>query len=471
MRKDFNAKWHSTLSASRPNSSAALHAASSLLPYANARLMERDGPLAIVGGDGIYVIDEEGNRYLEGVAGLWSAAVGFSEKRLTDAAMAQMQQLPFYHNFSGRSNDVSARLAAKLLDVAPVPMARVHFTNSGSEANDTVIKLVRYYNHALGRPDKNILVSRQRAYHGSTLGSGSLTGLPFATSGFGMPIENICYARCPCHWREGLDGESEEEFSARCASELEALIEEQGGADRVAAFIGEPVMGVGGVILPPRGYWQAIAEVCRKYDMLLIADEVICGFGRTGADFGCRKYGIEPDMMVLSKQMTSSYMPLAAVLMNDKVYQVVADQSERLGMFGNGITTSGHPVACAVALENLRILEEDGLMARVSQLEPVFLKRLLALEAFPQVGQARGVGLIGAVELVSDPKTKAGFEPPGSQGGALARLCLQGGLLVRNVAEGIAFCPPLIITEKQIEEMFDIAEAALRQQARDLGLS
>ena len=454
-----------------PNSNAALHAHNSLLPYANARLMEKNGPLTIVSGDGIYVTDEAGERYLDGVAGLWSVAVGFNEQRLVEAAYAQMKKLPFYHSFAGRSHDTSAQLAAKLLDMVPMPMSRVHFVNSGSEANDTVIKLVRYFNHAQGRPQKNIIVSRQKAYHGSTVGSGSLTGLPFAYTDFGMPIENICFTSCPSYWRYGQEGESEEAFAQRCADELEALIIEQGGADRVAAFIGEPVMGAGGVILPPAEYWERISAVCRKYDMLLIADEVICGFGRTGTDFACRKYNIEPDMLVLSKQLTSSYMPMAALLVNDKVFQVTADNSERLGIFGNGITASGHPVACAVALENIRILEEDGLMARVPDLEPLFLKRLHALEAYPQVGEARGVGLIGAIELVSDPVSKAGFTPPNSQGVALHNLCMEEGLLLRGVGEGIAFSPPLIITEAQINDMFDRTEVALKRQAQNLDMA
>ncbi|MGI9345338.1 MAG: aminotransferase [Gammaproteobacteria bacterium] len=452
------------------HSASSLHANYSLLHYVNARAMEQTGPLTIVKGNNIYVEDESGNQYIEAMAGLWSVAVGFSEKRIAEAAYKQLQKLPYYHSFGGSSHESAALLAQTLIDMAPADMSRAHFTNSGSEANDTAIKLARYYHHACGKPDKQVIISREKAYHGSTIGSGSLTGLPFAHQGFGMPIENIGFTSCPHYWRYGHDNESEEAFSTRCAAELEATIQEQGGTDKVAAFIGEPVMGVGGVIPPPTGYWQKIAEVCNAHNMLLIADEVICGFGRTGARFGCDKYNIRPDILVLSKQLTSSYMPMAAVLINDKVYQKAADNSQKFGIFGNGITGAAHPLACAVALENLRILTEDGIMDRVAVLEPIFQSRIQQLAKFPQIGEVRGVGLIGAIEIVADRKTKEPFQPVGSQGAALRQLCINEGVIVRNLVDSIAFCPPLIITEQQIHDLFDRVQAALEQHAQSLNL-
>jgi 4-aminobutyrate--pyruvate transaminase len=447
----------------QPNSVEARDIAYQLHAYTNARKQEAEGSLVIERGEGIHVYDNNGKRYIEGMAGLWSVAVGFGEKRLAEAAMRQMQKLPYYHTFSQKTHGPSVDLAEKLIQLAPVPMSKVHFTNSGSEANDTMIKLVRYRSNALGKPEKKKIISRIRGYHGVTLASASLTGLPNNHRSFDLPLEGILHTTCPHFRLMGRPGESEADFVRRCAQDLDDLIRKE-GPDTVAAFIGEPVMGAGGVIVPPEGYWQAIQAVLRTYDILLVADEVICGFGRTGEMFGCNTYGIEPDMMTVSKQISSSYMPLSALLVNDRVYQPIADESNRIGTLGHGFTASGHPVATAVALENLAIIEERDLVGNARRLAPLFQKRLRALGEHKLAVEARGVGLIGAVELSHEKFA----ERPGALGAMANQAMLRRGLISRNMGDALAFCPPLIVTERDVNEIFDIASAAIEEVAREV---
>ena len=346
----------------RPNSLAARDIAYYFHPATNARRHEKIGPMMIERGEGIYVYDDQGKQYIEGLAGLWSVAVGFGEPRLAKAAAEQMGKLPFYHSFSHKSHPAAVKLAERLVAMAP-GMAKAHFTSSGSEANDLTIKMIWYFNNALGRPEKKKIISRHRAYHGVSIVSGSLTGMPAFHRDFDLPLPFVRHVGCANFWRYGKPGESEEAFATRLAEELEATIVAE-GADTVAAFIGEPVMGAGGVMPPPATYWEKIQAVCRKHDVLIIADEVITGFGRTGNPFACQTYGISPDFMILSKAITSSYVPLSAVLITDKIYQTLADNSAKIGVFAHGFTASGHPVATAVALENLDILEERELLTR-----------------------------------------------------------------------------------------------------------
>ena len=315
---------------------------SQLHPYTNAVKHRSSGPRIIERGDGIYVYDDQGNQYLEAMAGLWSVAVGFNEPRLVEAAARQMGKLPFYHTFTHKAHTPSIELAERLVNQTGGKMATAFFTNSGSEANDTVIKFVWYYNNALGRPRKKKIIARQRAYHGVTVASASLTGLPGNHRDFDLPLPQVRHVGCPHHYRNANPGETEEEFASRLAAELDAMIEQE-GPDTVAAFIGEPVMGAGGVIVPPRTYWDKIQAVCRKHDVLVIADEVITGFGRLGTYFGCDAFGIEPDIMVLSKQITSSYQPLAAVLLSPKVNAVIAENSGKIGTLGHGYTPAAIP--------------------------------------------------------------------------------------------------------------------------------
>ncbi|AHK46392.1 aminotransferase Y4UB [Ensifer adhaerens OV14] len=428
--------------------------------YTNPRKLEREGPLIIDRGEGIHVFDNSGKRYIEGMAGLWSVAVGFGEKRLVEAARSQMARLPYYHTFSQKSHGPVADLAEKLVGMAPVPMSKVYFANSGSEANDTAIKLVWYRSNALGKPEKKKIISRIKGYHGVTALSASLTGLPNNHRSFDLPFPNILHTTCP-HYRTGAEpGQDELAFSRCCAEELEALILEE-GPETIAAFIGEPVMGAGGVIVPPEGYWAAIQDVLRKYDILLIADEVICGFGRTGNMFGSETFGMRPDIMTLSKQLSSSYQPIAALMINDNVYEPIANEADRIGALGHGFTASGHPVAAAVSLENLAIIEEKDLVGNVRRLAPHFLGRLNALERHPLAVEARGVGLIGALELEAADGAAAG-----ATGARVGAILQRNGLICRNIGDSIAFCPPMIITAAEIDEMFDIVEASLEQLGR-----
>jgi 4-aminobutyrate--pyruvate transaminase len=435
--------------------------------YANAEEHRRQGPCIMERGDGIYVFDTTGKRYIEGMSGLWSVAVGFSEPRLAEAARRQMECLPFYHTFGHKANVPSIRLAEKLIGLTEGRMAQAFFVNSGSEANDTIVKMVWYYNNALGRPKKKKIIAREGGYHGVTVAAASLTGLPYLHKDFDLPLPQIRHVRRP-HWsHEAQPGESESAFADRLANELEALIQAE-GPDTVAAFIGEPIMGAGGVIVPPESYWQKIQAVCRKHDVLVIADEVITGFGRTGQMFASGLFGITPDFMTLSKQITSSYQPLAAVLINQHVASVITHHSGELGTFGHGYTASGHPVATAVALENIAIIEERDLVGNAARCGEILQRRLRALTDHPLVGEVRGVGLIGAVELVSDKAARAPFDPPGSMGARVVQQAQENGLILRGVKDSIAFCPPLIISEKQVGEMADLFARSLDEVARTL---
>ncbi|WP_137820155.1 aspartate aminotransferase family protein [Pseudomonas sp. 2FG] len=436
-----------------------------LHPYTNARLHQDVGPLIIERGEGIYVYDDQGKAYIEAMSGLWSAALGFSNQRLIKAAEQQLHTLPFYHLFSHKSHRPSIELAEKLIEMAPVPMSKVFFTNSGSEANDTVVKLVWYLNNALGKPAKKKFISRVNGYHGITVASASLTGLPGNQRGFDLPLPGFLHVGCPHHYRFALPGESEEQFADRLAAELEQKILAE-GPETIAAFIGEPLMGAGGVIVPPRTYWEKIQRVCRQHDILVIADEVICGFGRTGQMFGSQTFGIQPDIMVLSKQLSSSYQPIAAILLNDRVFQGIADQSQALGTLGHGFTGSGHPVATAVALENLKIIEEDNLVEHAAQMGKLLHGGLQAFADHPLVGEVRGCGLIAAVELVGDRASKAPHQALGTLGRYMAGRAQEHGMITRAMGDAVAFCPPLIVSEQEVGLILERFAKALDDTSR-----
>ncbi|MBB6011172.1 4-aminobutyrate--pyruvate transaminase [Aquamicrobium lusatiense] len=444
----------------QPNSVEARDISYHMHSYTNARRHEEIGPLVIEKGDGIYVEDASGKRYIEAMAGLWSVAVGFSEQRLVDAATRQMKQLPFYHNFTHKSHAPVIDLAEKLVSIAPVPMSKVFFTNSGSEANDTAMKMIWYRSNALGQPQKKKIISRKRGYHGVTIASASLTGLPNNHISFDLPIANVIHTGTPHHYRDAQPGESEEAFATRLADELEQLILAE-GPDTIAAFIGEPVMGAGGVVVPPATYWEKIQAVLAKYDILLVADEVICGFGRTGSMFGCETFGIRPDILVMSKQLSSSYLPISALLINDRVYQPLADESNRIGTFGHGYTAGGHPVPAAVALENLRIIEENDLVGNAKRVGAHMQKRLRELADHELVGEVRGVGLIAGVELVADKATRAPWKNAGALGLLVNGHLQENGVISRNMGDTLGFCPPLIITESQVDDMVAAVKKAL----------
>lgn len=451
----------------QPNSPEARDIQYHMHSYTNARKHQEIGPMILEKGDGIYVEDNNGKRYIEGLAGLWSVGVGFSEQRLVDAATKQMQKLPYYHNFGHRSHGPAIDLAEKLVTMAPVPMSKAFFTNSGSEANDTAIKMIWYRSNALGQPQRKKIISRKRAYHGVTIASASLTGLPYNQMSFDLPIANILHTSCPHYWREALPGETEEQFTDRMAADLEALILAE-GPETIAAFFGEPIMGAGGVVVPPESYWGKIQAVLNKYDILLVADEVICGFGRTGNMFGTETFKMQPDIMVFSKQLSSSYLPISALVVNDRVFEPLADESNRIGTFGHGYTGGAHPVAAAVANENIKIIEERNLVGNAREVGAYMQKRLREFSDHPLVGEVRGKGLIAAVELVGNKETKEPLEKAGVLGLMGNNALLRNGVICRNMLDTIAFCPPLIINEKQIDEIISALGKALDEVAAEV---
>lgn len=444
-----------------PNSIRARDISSHLHPYTNLDAHGETGPHIFQRGEGIYVIDDEGKRFIEGLSGLWCASLGFSEKRLVKAATKQMETLPFYHNFAHKSVEPAIELADFLVKNAPVPMSKVFFTNSGSEANDTQVKIVWYYNNILGRPQKKKIIARTGAYHGITVASASLTGLQYAHNAFDVPIENILHTDCPHFYHFGQEGETEEEYATRLADNLEGLIQRE-GPDTVAAFIAEPFLGAGGVIEPPKGYFEKVQAILKKYDILFIVDEVISGFYRTGDMFATTTYNLKPDLITMAKQLSAAYQPIGAVMMNQKIYDVLEEGSRKYGVFGTGFTYSGHPVPAAVALETQRIYQEDKIGDHVKTVSKTFQKRLHALAEHPLVGEVRGIGLIGAVELVKDKENCVNFDPADKVAPYVVGRATEHGLIVRPLLnDSIAFCPPLIITDEQINDMFDVFEKAL----------
>ncbi|HEV8256776.1 MAG TPA: aspartate aminotransferase family protein [Casimicrobiaceae bacterium] len=436
-----------TTPAARRDQSFHLH------PATNLRTVQKEGPLVITRGEGVYVYDDEGRRYLEGMSGLWCASLGFSELRLAKAAYRQMCELPFYHSFAGKVPAIATELAERLVRMAPAGMGKVLFANSGSEANDTAIKLAWYVNNALGRPQKKKIISRQRAYHGVTVATASLTGLAFAHDDFDLPIARILHTDCPHYYRGAQPGESEEAFAQRLADSLERLILRE-GADTVAAFFAEPVMGAGGVIVPPATYFERIQALLKKYEILFVVDEVICGFGRTGNMFGAQTFDLKPDIMTLAKALSAGYQPISASLVTNELYDILLAQSDKLGIFGHGYTYSAHPVPAAVALETLKIYEERDIVAQVRRVGPRMQAGIRSHADHPLIGDTRAIGLIGAVELVRDKATKQSFDPKAGIAAHLVRRAQHHGAILRNMpGDIVAFSPPLIISEAEIDEM------------------
>lgn len=436
----------------------------------DARVHEEVGPLVARQGDGVFIIDADGNRLLEGMAGLWCTALGFSEKRLADAAYRQMLRLPYGQNFAHRSSDPVIDLAEALIARAPEPMAKVMFLGSGSEAVDTAIKVVWYYNAALGRPGKRKIIGRMRGYHGSTIGAASLTGLPNMHDGWGLPLPGFLHAACPHFYREARPGEDEESFATRLAAELDELIRRE-GPEMVAAFFAEPVMGTGGVVVPPATYFDKVQAVLREHDVLFVADEVICGFGRTGNYWGCDTYKIRPDMVTCAKGLSSAYLPISGLMLSDAVYQVIADQTHALGGFGHGFTYGGHPVAAAVALETLKLYDEYDILAKVKVAGARLLAGLHALAGHALVGEVRGVGLMAAIEIVADKQSRTSFAPAAKIPFRLSELVRRRGVLLRPLGQSLCCAPPLIITGDEVDliiravaESLDELEVELRRE-------
>jgi 4-aminobutyrate---pyruvate transaminase len=430
-------------------------------PYTNLLGFRDSGPLIVERGQGVHVYDTDGKAYLEGMAGLWCTALGYGNEELVEAAAAQMRKLSFAHLFTGKSHDPAIELAEKLKEIAPVPISKVFFCNSGSEANDTQVKLVWYLNNALGRPKKKKIISRMKAYHGVTIVAASLTGLPANHRDFDLPLPGFLHVSCPHHYRSAQAGESEEEFATRLAEELDGLIVKE-GPETVAAFIAEPVMGAGGVIVPPRTYFEKIMAVCAKYDVFTISDEVICGFGRLGTAFGCETLNFKPQSISIAKALSSAYLPIAGVMIPESMYQALLAESKKIGVFGHGFTYGGHPVSAAVALKAIEIYTRDRIFETAAARAPQFQARLAALGQHPLVGEARGMGLIGGVELVADKHDKRSFTPQHGVGAKAVQFAQDEGLIVRAVlGDVITLCPPLVISAAEIDELFDKLARAL----------
>jgi 4-aminobutyrate--pyruvate transaminase len=422
-------------------------------PNTNLAALHGSQPLVLVRGKGVHVWDHHGKQYIEAMAGLWCTTLGYGDEELARTAYDQLKKLSYAHLFTGKSHEPAVLLADKLVRMAPFEASRAFFGNSGSDANDTQIKLVWYYNNARGRPAKKKIVARQKGYHGTTLAAAGLTGLPAFHKLFDVPLAPFIHTDAPYYYRGAKAGESEEDYATRLARNLEELIERE-GPDTVAAFIAEPLMGVGGVLLPPRTYFEKVQAVLSRHDVLLIDDEVITGFGRTGELWGAQAFGMRPQTLSAAKALSSAYLPISAVLVPEFLYEPMVEVSGEVGLFGHGFTYSGHPAAAAVALRALEIYEERGLYEHVRRLAPTFQARLALLGEHPLVGDTRGIGLLGACELVQNKATKAAFDARLAVGAKCMQLCQAHGLIVRAIGDSIALCPPYVVTADHLDEIF-----------------
>ncbi|MEK9726228.1 MAG: aspartate aminotransferase family protein [Rhodospirillaceae bacterium] len=438
-----------------PNSAEARDIAYHIHGQTDLKAHEEKGPKIITRGDGVHVYDDDGNEFIEGLAGLWSVSLGFNEPRLVEAATKQMKELPYYHTFAHKTAPPVIDLAERLVGIAPEGLTKAVFQNSGSEAIDTAIKFVWYYHNAIDKPEKKKIIVRVNAYHGTGIASASLTGLARMHAAFDLPVtDRVLRTDCPHYYRLGQDGETEEEFATRCAENLEKLILDE-GPDTVAAFFAEPIMGAGGVLVPAATYFDKVQAVLKKYDVLFVADEVICGFMRTGNMWGSQTFGIKPDMLTCAKALSSSYLPISAVLVSQQIYEAVRDKSSELGGFGHGYTYSGHPVPAAVAVETLKIYEERDILGHVRRVAPVLQDGLRKFADHPLVGEVRGAGLLAGVEVVADKAAKTPFAPAAKVGPKIQALAEANGLLIRAMGDSIGFCPPLIIDAPTIEKILE----------------
>ena len=424
-------------------------------PYTNLKDIRKYGSLIIEKGRGIYVYDENNNKYIEGLAGLWCVALGFNNKRLIKAANKQLNLLPNYHSFTGKVPLTTLKLSEELVKISPKSLTKVLYANSGSESNDTAIKMAWYYQNALGRTKKKKIISRYRGYHGVTIMSGSLTGMEYAHKGFDMPRDFVVHTDSPHYYKDSLSQESSREFVNRLLKNLENLIIKE-GADNIAAMILEPIQGAGGVIIPPDNYLKGVQKLLKKNAILLIVDEVICGFGRTGNMFGCDTFQIKPDMMVIAKGLSSGYVPISALLINEEIYETISDFSSINNVFGHGYTYSGHPVAAAVALETIKIFKDENIIGHVKEISEKFNTKMEQLNVHSIVGNARSIGLIGAIELVQNKKNKTYFDPKIGIGSRIVKNAQKNGLIVRALqGDIVALCPPLIINSKEVDILFN----------------
>ena len=440
---------------------AAIDAAHHIHPFSDMKELNAKGTRIIERAEGRHIWDSTGKKYLDGFAGLWCVNVGYGRKSIADAAYRQMQELPYYNSFFGTTTPPAILLAQKIASHAGPHMNRVFFTNSGSEATDTWFRMARVYWKALGMPEKTLVIARRNGYHGSTVAGASLGGMKLMHEQGNLPIDGIHHIGQPYWYAEGGDL-SPEEFGLQAARELEAKIDEL-GEDKVAAFVAEPIQGAGGVIIPPDTYWPEISRICKARNILLVSDEVICGFGRLGSWFGYQHYGFEPDLAPIAKGLSSGYLPIGGVLVSDRVADVMVNE---VGDFFHGYTYSGHPVAAAAALENLRIIEDEGLVERIrDDIGPYFAKGWKSLEAHPVVGQADCVGLIGGLQLAADKATRRRYAKPDDIGSLVRNHCLENGLIMRATADRMLASPAFTITRGEVDEMVETLSKALDQLA------
>ncbi len=435
------------------------HPSTHLAQFARGEMPSR----IIKTGEGVYITDRDGNRLLDAFAGLYCVNIGYGRQEVAEAIAAQARELAYYHSYVGHGTEASITLSKMIIDRAPKNMSKVYFGLSGSDANETNIKLIWYYNNILGRPEKKKIISRWRGYHGSGLMTGSLTGLELFHKKFDLPLAQVIHTEAPYYFRREDQSLSEEEFSAHCANELEKLILEE-GPDTIAAFIGEPVLGTGGLVPPPAGYWTAVQDVLKKYDILLIADEVVTGFGRLGSMFGSDHYGIEADIITSAKGLTSAYAPLSASIVSDKVWKVLEQGTDQLGPIGHGWTYSAHPIGAAAGVANLKLIDELGVVENAGTVGSYFKKAMTeALGDHPNVGDIRGEGLMLAVEFVEDRNARRFFEPSLATGGKVAGALLKRGVIARAMPQGdiIGFAPPLCLSNAEADAIVEAMKGAV----------
>jgi len=439
-----------------------------LHPFTSIAEHQEAGAHMMTGGKGIRIMDDQGREFIDAMAGLWCVDVGYGRSEIAKAVAEQIETMSYYHAFMGVSNEPSALLSERLSKLTPGKVNRFFYCNSGSEANDTQIKLIWYYNNLLGRPEKKKIIARRNAYHGVTIASASASGLPHMHAKFDLPIDRFVHVKKPHYYWEADAGMSEEEFSQHLAKDLEETIERE-GPETCAAFFAEPVMGAGGVIVPPKGYFEAIMPILKKHDILFVADEVVCGFGRLGEWFGSTYYGIEPDLMTMAKGLTSGYVPMSACGISEDIWAVLNEHSSETGPFAHGYTYSAHPVAAATALANLDIIEGERLPDNAKKVGAHLQKRLAeSIAPHPLVGEHRGAGLIAGIELVKDKAKKEPWDPKEKVGGRMYGKLLEQGLICRPIVNMLAFSPPLIITESDVDEVIEKFATALSNLAAEL---
>ena len=434
---------------------------SHLYGFTDLKSLNQRGPLVISYGKGIHVFDTKGNKYLDANSGLWNACAGFDHPGLIEVAKKQYEKFAGYHSLFGRLSEETLELSEKLIEVSPFNQGRVFFCNSGSEANDTMIKMLWMYNARIGKPKKRKIITRINGYHGVTLGASSMTGKPYNKE-FGLPLEEFIHADCPHFWKFGLDDESEDNFTKRMAINLENLILKE-DPETIAGFVAEPVQGAGGVIPPSKNYFDLIQPILKKYSIPLIADEVICGFGRTGELWGCDTYNINPDIIISSKCLTAGYFPMGAVIVNKEFSDQFVEISEEAEEFPHGFTAGGHPVGCAIALKAIDVIINEGLLENVKEVSPYFMKRLDEFNQYDNIGETRGVGLMAALEMVKNKQTKEPFEGHLNMGDRVANLSIDNGLICRPLGPAIVLCPQFIINKKQIDDIFDSLHKTIKE--------